>query len=243
MHLVNQAYHCSLLCRVLPLGPIFSPRMSEMTIVIAIFGNLNGCVPLNRCSLSFSDILKKFFEAWLLLIEPHILALLEGEKYVETLAGGDVEKAERDGDKPVRRLQIVKEDLTNSIKVLVIDDDEAIALYLGQYFSKKGIYSKCFQSPIEALGFLSKLKKIDDSGVTPFDLVIADFKMPKMDGVSLAKRIKEIYPNMPILLVSAYASIDVAMRAGHSGIIDIIEKPISLTRVDEILATILAGKK
>ncbi len=178
-----------------------------------------------------------------MLIEPHILALLEGEKYVETLAGGDVEKAERDGDKPVRRLQIVKEDLTNSIKVLVIDDDEAIALYLGQYFSKKGIYSKCFQSPIEALGFLSKLKKIDDSGVTPFDLVIADFKMPKMDGVSLAKRIKEIYPNMPILLVSAYASIDVAMRAGHSGIIDIIEKPISLTRVDEILATILAGKK
>jgi YesN/AraC family two-component response regulator len=73
------------------------------------------------------------------------------------------------------------------------------------------------------------------------DLIITDIKMPIMDGIELAEEIKKLYPQIKVMIVTAYEDIKLAQRALRSGVIDFILKPLkrqeikdALTRVEEL---------
>jgi len=71
------------------------------------------------------------------------------------------------------------------------------------------------------------------------DLLIADVKMPGMDGIELLTKIKRIAPWLPVLLITGYGDIPMAVRAVKGGAVDFIEKPLDkesfLNKVKSIL--------
>ena len=69
----------------------------------------------------------------------------------------------------------------------------------------------------------------------PYDLVITDLKMPGMDGIELFDELKDINPEIPVIILTAYGSLETAEEATKKGVADFITKPF---RKDAILLTI-----
>lgn len=137
-----------------------------------------------------------------------------------------------------KHLYVVEPEAAPKRRVAVIDDDEAVTLYLNEFLSRKGYSVNSFQSPAAALKYIETKYGSDASKEPPFDLVLVDFKMPELDGLTLAKNVKMYFPAMPVVLITAYASIEGAVKAVQQGVFDYIEKPISTKRLDSILENI-----
>lgn len=100
-------------------------------------------------------------------------------------------------------------------KVLIIEDKKSMADMLKKAFEMEGFSVKTiyrFKEAIDSLSF----------GI---DAVITDLKLPDGDGLDLIKVIKENYPSMPIIVMTAYGSIERAVRAVKDGAYDFITKP------------------
>ena len=68
-----------------------------------------------------------------------------------------------------------------------------------------------------------------------YDLVIADLKMPGLDGMEVFEELKEMKPDIPVIIITAYGSLEIADEARNKGVADFITKPF---RKDTILFTI-----
>jgi CheY-like chemotaxis protein len=82
-----------------------------------------------------------------------------------------------------------------SKKILVVDDEPANLRMLSQFLSHKGYETAQAKDGLEALELLAESR---------FDLVISDVRMPRMDGVTLARHIVSSQPITPIFLMTAY---------------------------------------
>ena len=69
----------------------------------------------------------------------------------------------------------------------------------------------------------------------PVDLVITDVNMPQLDGLSLLARLRDVQPDLPVIVMTAFGSIDTAVRAIGAGAIDYVSKPMD---VDEVRANV-----
>ena len=75
------------------------------------------------------------------------------------------------------------------------------------------------------------------------DIVIADLKMPKVDGINLLRKIKFTYPDIAVVLITAYGSIENAVEAMKEGAFDYITKPIIDSEIKIVIQRILEQKK
>ncbi len=112
-------------------------------------------------------------------------------------------------------------------KVLYVEDDEAIM----NSFSK--ILVKVFGEVKTAINGKEGLEVFKENLDVSF--VITDIKMPKMDGLDMAKEIKKIDPDMPCILTTAHGEYEYFLRADEIGIYRYIQKPIN---VNELLQAI-----
>lgn len=80
-------------------------------------------------------------------------------------------------------------------KILVVDDEESIHLLYSEEFEEEGYEVYGAMSGEEGLGKLSKISP---------DLVILDINMPEMNGIEVLRKIKEMNPDLPVILSSAY---------------------------------------
>jgi len=104
-------------------------------------------------------------------------------------------------------------------KILIIDDDRTARK--GLYFILKTFTSNIFEaaSTAEAESYLQK---------NEFDVIVSDLRLPKEeDGIALVKEIKQMYPLTPILMVTAYGSVNSAVEAIKAGAYDYITKDFS----------------
>ncbi|MEE9558908.1 MAG: sigma-54 dependent transcriptional regulator [Candidatus Brocadiales bacterium] len=108
-------------------------------------------------------------------------------------------------------------------KILVVDDDQGIQFFLGEALSKKGYQVDSATSAEDAI---SKAKQ------TPFMLVLLDVKLPGMSGIDAIKKLHQISPLSPIIIMTAFGNRDLAIRATQEGAYDFLTKPIKL---DELL--------
>lgn len=106
----------------------------------------------------------------------------------------------------------------NSMKILVVDDEAAIREVLQEGLTLKGKFSV----EVAANGF-EALEKIEGD---LFDLVLTDVKMGEMDGIALLRKIKSSRPEVMVILMTAYGSIETAVEAMKIGADDYITKPI-----------------
>jgi PAS domain S-box-containing protein len=107
-------------------------------------------------------------------------------------------------------------------RILYVDDEEFLVDLGRQFFELLGYQAVCVTNPIKALEVFCKQP---DS----FDLVITDMTMPKMTGISLARKIIEIRPNLPIILTTGFShQLSVENRFSEIGIKAQLMKPLAL---------------
>ena len=107
-------------------------------------------------------------------------------------------------------------------QILVVDDEERIRQSLNGVLKDEGY------EVMEGKDGAQALKQIE---IDPPDLVLLDIWMPGMDGMETLERIKKQIPNLPVIMISGHANIELAVKATKLGAYDFIEKPLSLEKV------------
>ncbi len=112
-------------------------------------------------------------------------------------------------------------------RLLVVDDEpNMLRLLKTILMDKTGYEVVTTNNPLEVNKLLQE---------SPFDLVVTDLKMPLVDGIDLVDIIKKIDPGLPIIIITAYGTIETAEEAIQKGAYDFITKPF---RKETILITI-----
>jgi len=104
--------------------------------------------------------------------------------------------------------------------IVIVDDEEMVLTSLNSFLSLETEYAvKSFLNPEEALGF------IKDNEV---DLVLSDYLMPEMDGITFLGKVRDLRPNVPRIILTGYADKENAIKAiNEVGLFQYIEKPWS----------------
>jgi two-component system, NtrC family, response regulator PilR len=115
-------------------------------------------------------------------------------------------------------------------KILVVDDELSMRQFLEILLRREGHEVLCAVDGEEALGLFQE---------QPFDLVISDIKMARMDGLELLQRIKERQPLIPVIMMTAYASPEDAIKAMKAGAFDYLTKPFKVKEIKAVLRNAL----
>lgn len=120
-----------------------------------------------------------------------------------------------------------------SVSILVVDDEPDVPDLFRQRFrreARQGTYVLHFAaSGEEALGQLA-------GGVEPELIVIlSDINMPGMDGLELLRSVKERYPGLPVMMVTAYGDDERRRRAAEYGAFEFVTKPVDFDKLKEQL--------
>jgi DNA-binding NtrC family response regulator len=118
-------------------------------------------------------------------------------------------------------------------EILVVDDDDRIRSLLLDTLSALGYNAQGAKDGEEALSFLEREK---------LDLVIADVRMPKMNGLSLLKAIKGKNPLMPVLIITGYNFTYTKDQALDSGADGFLAKPFRIGKIEELIRKALGMK-
>ena len=118
--------------------------------------------------------------------------------------------------------------MSKKISILIVDDEESVRSSLYNWFIEDDYRVDCAEDAKKALSILES-----DS----FDIVLADIKMPGMDGLEMLKRIKSFRKDAIVIVMTAFATVDTAVQALKDGAFDYITKPFSPR---ELLARIAA---
>jgi two-component system NtrC family response regulator len=105
-----------------------------------------------------------------------------------------------------------------STHILVIDDEQNYLLLLETLLEEEGYSVTTLQDPELALDYLAE---------SEVDILVTDMKMPKVSGQEILERVRRDYPHIPVLIMTAYGSIDGAVEAMKCGAFDYINKPFS----------------
>ena len=95
-------------------------------------------------------------------------------------------------------------------QVWIVDDDKSIRWVLEKTLSREQLPFKSFASASEALSQL-------DLGTEPPQVLVSDIRMPGESGLVLLKKIKERYPSLPVIIMTAYSDLDSAVAAFQGG--------------------------
>lgn len=114
--------------------------------------------------------------------------------------------------------------------ILVVDDEKGIRDFLEIMLTEDG---HRVQTSADAVAALVKAKK------TPYDLVITDLKMPRMDGLELIRKMKESHPEAIHILITAFASRETVLEAMKEGVFDYLEKDFDIDHLRRVVADAL----
>ncbi|MBC2714678.1 MAG: sigma-54-dependent Fis family transcriptional regulator [Desulfobacteraceae bacterium] len=106
--------------------------------------------------------------------------------------------------------------------ILVVDDEEKMQHLLSIMLVRQGYSVDRAGDGIKALEMIRK---------NPYDLVISDIRMPRMDGIALLSEIKALDIACPVVFITAFATIDSAVDAMRQGVADYITKPFDEERI------------
>jgi DNA-binding NtrC family response regulator len=124
--------------------------------------------------------------------------------------------------------------MSEKARIIVVDDEVGMCEFLRYLLEGEGYQVDYAHSGIEAL---EKLKQKLDT--EPFDLVLADIRMPGMDGLELLRNVKEIDPDIVFVVMTGFASLETAIKVIKYDGYDYLVKPFDDT--DKILAVIEKG--
>ena len=121
----------------------------------------------------------------------------------------------------------------HSAMILVVEDDLALQEAIVDTLELSGLNTAAAGSGEQALECLAEQR---------FDMVISDVNMGGMDGHQLLDKIKKLYPFLPVLLITAYASIDRSVRAIQAGAVDYLVKPFDPSTLIDLVSRYTVGQ-
>src|ERR1700737_1038122 len=122
--------------------------------------------------------------------------------------------------------------MTSPFHILVVDDQHSIRLMLESGLSLNGFRVSCARNGTEALAAATAGK---------FDAVISDIYMPDGDGLGMVQKLRALFPPLPIILMTARGSVELAVRAVEEGATDFIAKPFEVSAVAALLRRYLSA--
>jgi DNA-binding NtrC family response regulator len=116
--------------------------------------------------------------------------------------------------------------------VLIIDDEQDILDILDKFFKRKNKFNV-----VKSTNPIMALEEIKQGGI---DLVLSDIMMPQMDGVELLKQIKSFNPDIKVIMMTAFSTLDRTLECEKLGADDYVTKPfISLRDVENKVLDVL----
>ena len=120
------------------------------------------------------------------------------------------------------------------MKMLLIDDDEYIRDSLSLFFEGEGCNLLALETAEEGIEAMKN---------QPYDIIIADYRLPGMDGLEFFKRIQGTNTNCIKILITAYGNQEAVSKAIRLGIHDYIEKPFTTRTIEESLSQIFMSSE
>lgn len=111
--------------------------------------------------------------------------------------------------------------------VVVIDDDPEMRSLLTDHLNLDGFHTKTFEDGKEAMAFLLG----SSAEAQSVELVITDLRMPEVDGITVLRQFKPTHPNVPVIIMTAHASIESAIEGIRKGAFDYLIKPFKLSEI------------
>ncbi|MBK6909112.1 MAG: nitrogen regulation protein NR(I) [Rhodocyclaceae bacterium] len=111
--------------------------------------------------------------------------------------------------------------------VWVVDDDQSIRWVLEKALARESIPCRSFGSADEALSALGR-------GIAP-SVLLSDIRMPGQSGLELLKQVKERFPQLPVIIMTAYSDLDSAVSAFQGGAFEYLPKPFDVDQAIELV--------
>jgi DNA-binding NtrC family response regulator len=111
-------------------------------------------------------------------------------------------------------------------RIAVLDDEPRMVDIIGMVLRREGHEVATFTRAADALAAL---------GEQPFDLLLTDLKMPDCDGVEVLRRVRAADPELPVILITAHATVQTAIDAMRAGAFDYVEKPFDNTELKTLV--------
>ena len=118
--------------------------------------------------------------------------------------------------------------------ILIVDDEKNIRMTLSQSLESLGMETDMAGNGEEAL---AKLKEKD------FGLILLDIRMPGMDGMEVLRQVREVRPDIRIIMITAYGTIESAVEAMKLGAVDFLQKPFDPAEIRELVSRVLNREK
>ncbi len=118
--------------------------------------------------------------------------------------------------------------------ILIVDDEKNIRLTLSQALETLGAQIDTAANGEEAL---AKLKE------KTFGLILLDIRMPGMDGMEVLRRVREVRPDIRVIMITAYGTVESAVEAMKLGAVDFLQKPFDPDEVRELVLRVVDREK
>ncbi|MFZ2289282.1 MAG: nitrogen regulation protein NR(I) [Halopseudomonas yangmingensis] len=116
--------------------------------------------------------------------------------------------------------------MTHADNVWIVDDDRSIRWVLEKALQQEGLQPECFDSADKALSRLQQQRP---------DVLISDIRMPGSSGLELLSRVREQFPRLPVIIMTAHSDLDSAVASYQGGAFEYLPKPFD---VDEAVALV-----
>jgi DNA-binding NtrC family response regulator len=117
-------------------------------------------------------------------------------------------------------------------RILVVDDDQGIRSSLSRILRSYGHEVQVAKDGLEAIGFCNEF---------PPDLLLIDIRMPGIDGVETFRRLRERWPSLVAIFMTAYSSSEKSVEAEQRGAISVLAKPLNLARLMDLVQASLSA--
>jgi len=119
-------------------------------------------------------------------------------------------------------------------RILVVDDEASARTALGEFLRSEGHEVETAADGFKAIARFAEFEP---------DLVLTDLNMPGIDGVELLGKLKEMNPELPVVVMTAYGGVETAVAAMHQGAADYLTKPLNLDELLIVIARTLESSK
>src|SRR5262245_53498154 len=109
--------------------------------------------------------------------------------------------------------------MTNRLRVLLVDDEESIRAVFGSILEEAGLEVVTASNAQDALEHVRADK---------WDVIVSDIQMPKMNGIELLRKVREVDLDVPVVLMTGGPTLDTAIEAMEYGAFRYLRKPMSV---------------
>jgi DNA-binding NtrC family response regulator len=106
--------------------------------------------------------------------------------------------------------------MSDKKRILLIDNEEGLCRMMEQVLLDSGYLARAYTSPIKA---------VEEFRPDAWDMVITDIKMPGMSGLEVLQKVREMSKDIPVIMITAYATVDMSIQALRKGAYDMLTKP------------------